>query len=98
MQIRFSLQVEAVRTAKVAKMVNLDDEMCLSTDGMTTDDDEDEDRTSLNVNIISFSLMTFFFSRKSSWQSSLSFPFLSFSFRVPPSHSSTICPPMDGIR
>ncbi|GMR37051.1 hypothetical protein PMAYCL1PPCAC_07246 [Pristionchus mayeri] len=39
--------VEAVRTAKVAKMVNLDDEMCLSTDGITTDDDEDE-TTSLN--------------------------------------------------
>lgn len=74
MHIRFSLQVEAVRTAKVAKMVNLDDEMCLSTDGMTTDDEEDEDRTSLNVNIISF-----FFSRKSLWQSSLSFPFLSLS-------------------
>ncbi|KAF8362108.1 hypothetical protein PRIPAC_89031 [Pristionchus pacificus] len=46
--------VEAVRTAKVAKMVNLDDEMCLSTDGMTTDDEEDEDRTSLNGS--SFSL------------------------------------------
>ncbi|GMS84752.1 hypothetical protein PENTCL1PPCAC_6927, partial [Pristionchus entomophagus] len=45
--------VEAVRTAKVAKMVNLDDEMCLSTDGMTTDDDEDE-RTSHNSS--SFSL------------------------------------------
>lgn len=44
--------VEAVRKTEVAKMANFDDEMCLSTDGMTSE--EDEDRTSLNGS--SFSL------------------------------------------
>ncbi|GMT16770.1 hypothetical protein PFISCL1PPCAC_8067, partial [Pristionchus fissidentatus] len=43
--------VDAVRTDKVAKMVNLDDEMCLSTDDIDTD--EEDERTSINGSSLS---------------------------------------------